>query len=89
MVSITAVFNPHTGRVDLHELYGQPFGAGYSVPNLQQAGFSPPGPTPTYSDPMVANPGAVELGIGGGYSEDEPNNELASHMVAGGRWLEA
>jgi len=49
----------------------------------------PPGPTPTYSDPMVANPGAVELGVGGGYSEDEPNNELASHMVAGGRWLEA
>merc|ERR1711924_240703 len=43
----------------------------------------PPGPTPTYSDPMVANPGAVELGVGGGYSEDEPNNELASHMVAG------
>merc|ERR1719333_1837485 len=47
-----------------------------------------------YSDPnMVANPGAIELGIqdpaGGGYSEDEPNNELASHMVAGGRWLEA
>ena len=42
---------------------------------------------------MVANPGAIELGIqdpaGGGYSEDEPNNELASHMVAGGRWLEA
>ena len=38
---------------------------------------------------MVANPGAVELGIGGGYSEDEPNNELASHMVAGGRWLES
>merc|ERR550514_1924197 len=45
-----------------------------------------PSADPYSTDPnMVANPGAIELGIqdpaGGGYSEDEPNNELASHMV--------
>ena len=34
MVCITAVYNPKTGKVDLHELYGQPFGAGHSVPNF-------------------------------------------------------
>ena len=30
--SITAVYNPHTQAVDLHEMYGQPFGAGHAVP---------------------------------------------------------
>ena len=32
--AITGVYNPHTGEVDLHELYGQPFGAGHAVPNF-------------------------------------------------------
>ena len=32
--AITAVYNPSTGGVDLHEIYGQPFGAGHAVPNF-------------------------------------------------------
>ena len=32
--AITGVYNHHTGEVDLHELYGQPFGAGHAVPNF-------------------------------------------------------
>eukprot|EP00435_Cladocopium_sp_Y103_P058671 s40_g20.t1 len=32
--AITGVYNPHTGQVDLHEMYGQPFGAGHAVPNF-------------------------------------------------------
>ena len=32
--SITGVYNPHTRRVDLHLMYGQPFGAGHAVPNF-------------------------------------------------------
>eukprot|EP00435_Cladocopium_sp_Y103_P034639 s1626_g9.t1 len=32
--SITAVFNPQTSAVELHEIYGQPFGAGHAVPNF-------------------------------------------------------
>eukprot|EP00435_Cladocopium_sp_Y103_P061120 s489_g22.t1 len=35
--AITGVFNPHTGSVDLHELHGQPFGAGHAVPNFCRA----------------------------------------------------
>ena len=31
---ITAVYNPHEDTVELHEMYGQPFGAGHSVPNF-------------------------------------------------------
>ena len=29
-----AIFNPHTQEVDLHAMYGQPFGAGHAVPNF-------------------------------------------------------
>ncbi len=32
--SITAVYNPNTKSVSLHEMYGQPFGAGHAVPNF-------------------------------------------------------
>jgi len=32
--SVTGVFNPHSRRVDLHLMYGQPFGAGHAVPNF-------------------------------------------------------
>ena len=32
--SVTGVFNPHSRRVDLHLIYGQPFGAGHAVPNF-------------------------------------------------------
>lgn len=32
--SVTGVFNPYTRRVDLHLMYGQPFGAGHAVPNF-------------------------------------------------------
>ena len=32
--SVTGVYNPHTRRVDLHLMYGQPFGAGHAVPNF-------------------------------------------------------
>ena len=32
--SITAVYNPWKKRVFLHEMYGQPFGAGHAVPNF-------------------------------------------------------
>ena len=32
--SVTGVFNPITKRVDLHLMYGQPFGAGHAVPNF-------------------------------------------------------
>eukprot|EP00435_Cladocopium_sp_Y103_P007062 s2279_g2.t1 len=35
--AITGVYNPHTGEVDLHELHGQPFGAGHAVPNFCRA----------------------------------------------------
>eukprot|EP00435_Cladocopium_sp_Y103_P026517 s2411_g6.t1 len=33
-ISITAIYNPHIGKVQLYEMYGQPFGAGHSVPNF-------------------------------------------------------
>ena len=33
-LAITAIFNPGTGEVDLHEMYGQPVGAGHAVPNF-------------------------------------------------------
>ena len=33
-LSITAVMNPTTDRVELFEIYGQPFGAGHAVPNF-------------------------------------------------------
>ena len=32
--SITAVYDPHSRSVSLHEMYGQPFGAGHAVPNF-------------------------------------------------------
>ena len=32
--AITGVFNPWSKSVDLHEMYGQPFGAGHAVPNF-------------------------------------------------------
>ena len=32
--AITGVYNPETDEVSLHEMYGQPFGAGHSVPNF-------------------------------------------------------
>ena len=32
--SITAVYDPDTKQVQLHEIYGQPFGAGHAVPNF-------------------------------------------------------
>eukprot|EP00435_Cladocopium_sp_Y103_P069042 s603_g32.t1 len=32
--SITAVYNPHQRTTELFEMYGQPFGAGHSVPNF-------------------------------------------------------
>ena len=32
--AITGVYNPSTKEVDLHEMYGQPFGAGHAVPNF-------------------------------------------------------
>ena len=33
-IAITAVFNPDTNQIDLHELFGQPFGAGHAVPTF-------------------------------------------------------
>ena len=33
-VAITAVWNPLSKRVQFHEMYGQPFGAGHAVPNF-------------------------------------------------------
>ena len=33
-ISVTAVINPETRKVDLFEMYGQPFGAGHAVPNF-------------------------------------------------------
>ena len=32
--SLTAIFNPHSEEVDVHEMFGQPFGAGHAVPNF-------------------------------------------------------
>ena len=32
--ALTAVYNPHTKQVDVHEMFGQPFGAGHAVPNF-------------------------------------------------------
>ena len=32
--AITAVYNPEQREVSLHEMYGQPFGAGHAVPNF-------------------------------------------------------
>ena len=32
--AVTAVYNPSSDEVDLHEIYGQPFGAGHAVPNF-------------------------------------------------------
>ena len=32
--SLTCVYNPGTKKVDLHAMYGQPFGAGHAVPNF-------------------------------------------------------
>ncbi len=33
-ISITGVYNPHNKQVGLFEMFGQPFGAGHSVPNF-------------------------------------------------------
>ena len=33
-ISITAIYNPKLGKAQLYEMYGQPFGAGHSVPNF-------------------------------------------------------
>ena len=33
-IAITGVYNPHTKQVGLFEMFGQPFGAGHSVPNF-------------------------------------------------------
>ena len=33
-VALTCIFNPVKGRVDIHEMFGQPFGAGHAVPNF-------------------------------------------------------
>ena len=32
--SITAIYDPESRQVKLHEMYGQPFGAGHAVPNF-------------------------------------------------------
>ena len=32
--AITAIFNPSNDRVELHEMFAQPFGAGHAVPNF-------------------------------------------------------
>ena len=32
--AITMVWNCYENRVDFHEMYGQPFGAGHAVPNF-------------------------------------------------------
>ena len=32
--ALTAVYDPTKDRVTLHEMYGQPFGAGHAVPNF-------------------------------------------------------
>ena len=34
MAAIAAVYDPSQDRVTLHEIYGQPFGAGHAVPNF-------------------------------------------------------
>lgn len=33
-LAVTAIYNPHTQQPELYEIYGQPFGAGHSVPNF-------------------------------------------------------
>ena len=33
-VALTCIFNPNNGKVDIHEMFGQPFGAGHAVPNF-------------------------------------------------------
>ena len=33
-LTVTAVYNPQEGRANLFNLYGQPFGAAYAVPNF-------------------------------------------------------
>lgn len=33
-MTVTAVFNPHEGKANLFNLYGQPFGAAHAVPNF-------------------------------------------------------
>ena len=33
-LAVTAIYNPHTQQPELHEIYGQPFGARHSVPNF-------------------------------------------------------
>ena len=37
MIAITAVYDPTTDKVDYHEMWGQPFGAGQAVPNFYRA----------------------------------------------------
>ncbi len=32
--AVTAVYNPDYDRVDLRNMFGQPFGAGHAVPNF-------------------------------------------------------
>ena len=32
--SVTAIYDPESRQVKLHEMYGQPFGAGHAVPNF-------------------------------------------------------
>ena len=32
--AVTAIYDPTEGDVKLHEMYGQPFGAGHAVPNF-------------------------------------------------------
>ena len=32
--ALTAVYDPTRGEVALHQMYGQPFGAGHAVPNF-------------------------------------------------------
>lgn len=33
-VALTCIYNPDTAEVDIHEMFGQPFGAGHAVPNF-------------------------------------------------------
>ena len=35
-ISITAIYNPNTREPELFEIFGQPFGAGHSVPNFNR-----------------------------------------------------
>lgn len=33
-VALTCIYNPDSKKVDIHEMFGQPFGAGHAVPNF-------------------------------------------------------